>query len=58
MLEMKPSIRKLVFENANDDIIHEEAKKQGMKTLLEDGLEKVRNGTTTIKEVLGSHIQE
>jgi type II secretory ATPase GspE/PulE/Tfp pilus assembly ATPase PilB-like protein len=58
MLEMKPAIRKLVFEGANDDLIHQKAKAQGMKTLLEDGLEKVHRGTTTIEEVLGSHIQE
>jgi len=58
MLEVKPSIRKLVFEGANDDLIHEEAKRLGMKTLLEDGLEKVHEGTTTIEEVMGSHIQE
>ena len=58
MLEMKPSIRKMVFEAANDDAINQEASEQGMKTLLEDGLEKVKSGITTIKEVLGSHIQE
>jgi len=58
MLEMKTSIRKLVFEGANDELIHQEAKKLGMKTLREDGLEKVHDGTTTIEEVLGSHIQE
>ncbi len=58
MLEMKPSIRKMVFEGANNDLIQQEAVSQGMKTLLEDGLEKVHNGTTTIEEVLGSHIQE
>jgi type IV pilus assembly protein PilB len=58
MLELKPSVRKLVFEGASEEQIRGEARRLGLQSLLEDGFLKVREGATTIEEVMGSHIQE
>lgn len=52
VLEVSKSIRKLISEKSDSDVIAQEAKKEGMKTMLEDGLEKVAAGTTTIEEII------
>ena len=44
--------RKLVMANADATQIATAARKQGMKTLKEDGLEKVQAGWTSMEEVL------
>lgn len=51
MLEMTPEIKKLILSHASADQIAIEAKKQGMRTMFEDGIEKVLQGVTTIEEV-------
>jgi type IV pilus assembly protein PilB len=58
MLEMKPSVRKLVYEGAHEEEIRREAQRMGWRTLEQDGYAKVLRGRTTIEEVLGSYIQE
>ena len=58
MLEMKPSVRKLVFEGASEEDIRQETERLGLQTLQQDGFCKVREGVTTVEEVIGSHIQE
>jgi type II secretory ATPase GspE/PulE/Tfp pilus assembly ATPase PilB-like protein len=45
-------IRQLVLKNASTDQIRDAARKQGMKTLAEDGWRLVRLGITTVEEVL------
>ncbi len=45
-------ISKLIAKKASEDEIKEAARGQGMKTLLEDGLEKAKNGITTLEEVM------
>jgi general secretion pathway protein E len=45
-------IRKMVLKNADAGQLRELAKEKGMKSLLEDGVEKVRAGITTLNEVL------
>ncbi|HWD94604.1 MAG TPA: GspE/PulE family protein [Verrucomicrobiae bacterium] len=45
-------IRQLVLKNASSDQIRDAARKQGMKTLAEDGWRLVRLGMTTVEEVL------
>jgi type IV pilus assembly protein PilB len=57
MLEMKPSVRKLVFERASEEEIRQEAKRLGLRTLEADGFCKVLEGVTTFEEIMGSHIQ-
>jgi len=45
-------ISKLITQKASYDEIMEAVRKQGMKTLLEDGLQKVKKGITTLEEVM------
>ncbi|HWC60446.1 MAG TPA: GspE/PulE family protein [Verrucomicrobiae bacterium] len=45
-------IRQLVLKNASSDQIRDAARRQGMKTLAEDGWRMVRMGMTTVEEVL------
>jgi chaperonin GroEL (HSP60 family) len=45
-------IRQLVLKGASSDQIRDAARKQGMKTLAEDGWRLVRMGVTTVEEVL------
>jgi len=45
-------IRQLVLKSASTDQIRDAARKQGMKTLAEDGWRLVRMGLTTVEEVL------
>lgn len=58
MLEMRQKIRRMVFDNANQEDIREEATKQGMITLREAGIMKIQQGITTIQEVLRSTVTE
>jgi general secretion pathway protein E len=46
------SIRRMILKTSDAIQIREEARRNGMKTLLEDGLEKVKAGLTTLPEVL------
>lgn len=50
LLIMTPALRSLIVEGANLDKIVEQAKKDGMQTLFDDGLEKVKNGIISLKE--------
>jgi type II secretory ATPase GspE/PulE/Tfp pilus assembly ATPase PilB-like protein len=45
-------IRRMILQGADVIQIREAARKNGMKTLLEDGLEKVKASLTTLPEVL------
>ncbi len=45
-------MRKIVLEQQSGDILRERARKTGMKTLREMGIEKIREGLTTPEEVL------
>lgn len=52
ILEMSPTIKNLIIKSPNGDKIKEQAAKDGMTFLFEDGLEKVQRGETTVSEVL------
>lgn len=52
VLEVTKGIRKLITEKADADVINRAAIAEGMKTMLDDGLEKVAEGLTTLEEVL------
>jgi type II secretion system protein E len=45
-------IRKLILNHSSSDVIREAAQKAGMRTLAEDGWRLVRQGITTVEEVL------
>jgi type IV pilus assembly protein PilB len=52
VLAVSPAIKDLVMQGATDAKIEEQAKKEGMSTMLEDGVFKAAQGLTTIEEVL------
>jgi type IV pilus assembly protein PilB len=52
VLEMRDSIQRLIVEKATADQIQDQAVKNGMTTMLEDGVEKALSGMTTIEEVI------
>ena len=52
MLELNAEIRKLVFEGANQDIIREKALANGMQSLHDAALAKMKMGLTAISEVI------
>src|SRR5580658_10299990 len=52
LMEMDEDVRRLVKQNADATQIAATARRAGMKTLKEDGLEKVEQGMTTMEEVL------
>ncbi len=52
ILRMSPAIKDLIMKNSTAAEIEEQAKKEGMLTMLEDGIYKCAAGLTTIEEVL------
>ncbi len=58
ILEVKQNIRKLIFDNENEETIKAEALANGMTPLREAGIEKIEGGVTTIQEVIRSTVQE
>ncbi|HEU4481289.1 MAG TPA: type II secretion system ATPase GspE [Actinomycetota bacterium] len=52
VMQVTEEIERLVAENASADAMGKVARQQGMLTLRADGLEKVRQGLTSIEEVL------
>jgi len=52
VMPITPEIRELILDRASTTEIRTLARKQGMLTLREDGLIKVRKGITTVEEVL------
>ena len=55
---MTRELRKLVYDNANEDDIRQAALDNGMITLREAGLARVLDGTTSVEEVLRSTVEE
>jgi type IV pilus assembly protein PilB len=52
VLMLSPKIKSLILEGAQEYRIREEARKEGMRTLRENGIQNVLDGMTTIDEVL------
>ena len=52
VLEVTKGIRDLITKRNDADVILQKAIEEGMTTMLDDGLEKVMKGLTTIEEVL------
>ena len=52
VLEVTPAIKELITKKEDADTILAQAVKDGMATMLDDGLQKVIKGITTIEEVL------
>jgi len=51
VLEVSESIRDLIMKRADSTTIKKQAIKEGMKTMIEDGINKVLKGLTTLEEV-------
>ena len=58
MIPMARDLRKLVFDNANEDEIRTASLNNGMTTLREAGLARVLDGTTSIQEILRSTVED
>lgn len=52
LLVMTPRIQELVLQGADSNVIKREARKFGMRSLREDGAEKMLRGVTTLEEIL------
>lgn len=52
VLEVSKNIKKLIAQKNDSDVIYREAISEGMASMLDDGLQKVAKGITTIEEVL------
>jgi type IV pilus assembly protein PilB len=52
VLPVTPSIKELVMKSVSSDAIEEQAKTEGMLTMIEDGIVKAVQGITTVEEVL------
>ena len=52
ILAMDEEIKRMIMEKADSDQIRDKAVAKGMTTMIEDGIEKVISGITTIDEVL------
>src|SRR3989344_938329 len=51
VLKVTNSIKELILQSKSSDVIEERAKKDGMMTMVEDGIFKAAQGITTIEEV-------
>ncbi len=52
LLVVEDAMRKMILTNADSNEIRQAARASGMRTLLEDGAQKIRQGVTTLSEVL------
>ncbi|MBU4035811.1 MAG: type II secretion system protein GspE, partial [Proteobacteria bacterium] len=51
LLFVDENIRYMIINNADSNLIRQAARKNGMRILIEDGIEKVKEGVTTLSEV-------
>jgi len=58
VLTMTPAIKDLVLKRARENEIKQTARKEGMRTLREDGVARVLEGVTSLEEVLRVTVQD
>jgi type IV pilus assembly protein PilB len=58
VMQITPDIRQLILQNAQSKDIKRKAMEQGMITLRRSGLVKVKNGITTIDEVVRDTVKD
>ncbi len=58
LLVINDNIRKLIVDRSQSDVIKKKANESGMKVLRNDGLNKVREGVTTVDEVIKATQEE
>jgi type IV pilus assembly protein PilB len=54
MMKMTASVREMTFKRESTVVIRRQARLNGMRTLLEDGVLKAMKGLTTLDEVLST----
>jgi general secretion pathway protein E len=52
MMDLDDEMRKLIMRNADASVLTEAARRNGMRNLREDGWMKIRDGVTTVDEVM------
>ena len=52
VMEVTDGVRALITQRASADVITKEALRGGMKSMVEDGIEKVLQGLTTLEEII------
>jgi general secretion pathway protein E len=52
MMDLSDDIRKLIMANADASVLTAAARRNGMRNLREDGWQKIRDGVTTVNEVM------
>lgn len=58
MMAITPELADLIVTNVPTSVLREQARKEGMTSILEDGLEKVGRGITSLEEVLRISVLE
>lgn len=58
VFELTPRIRDMIMEQAPEDVLRKVAREEGMRTLREDGMEKILGGITTFEEVISATMEE
>ena len=58
IMEINSKIRNLIYKDADQDELFEQAKENGMTTLRDAGIGKILSGETTISEILRSTVQD
>jgi general secretion pathway protein E len=52
MMDVNDEIRRLIMSNADASVLTQAARRNGMRNLREDGWKKIRDGATTVDEVM------
>jgi type IV pilus assembly protein PilB len=52
IMPISPSLRSMILSGASSDEVAKQARAEGMRTLRDDGIDKIRNGVTTIEELM------
>ena len=58
LMEMTPNLAKLVMERSDTSLLRKQAIADGMHLLVQDGVRKIKEGLTTIEEVLSAATME
>lgn len=58
LLTINPDIRSIIYEGGNQDLIREAAIRNGMRTLHDAAINKMKKGITTIREVIKMTVVE
>jgi type II secretory ATPase GspE/PulE/Tfp pilus assembly ATPase PilB-like protein len=52
MMDVNDEIRRLIMNNSDASVLTQAARRNGMRSLREDGWLKIRDGITTVSEVM------